>query len=315
LVDTKKAVDLYNTINQKISQIVFGKEAIKEALLLSLFAGGHVLIEGFPGTAKTQLAKSFAKAIGGNFQRIQFTPDLMPADITGFYMYNPTSESKFVPGPIFANVVLADELNRTTPRTQSALLEAMQEHQVTIERTSYPLEDIFMVIATQVGAGGEGTYPLTDVQVDRFLLSVMSEYPSIEEEQQVLLNIDRIDDLDIKPIMSIQEVKAIRDIARSVYVEPSIASYISNIVNAVRHHPDILSAPSTRGSIALFKCSRIKALLNGRDYVIPDDVKYLISPALRHRIKLKPEAEIEDISSSQILQNIIQEIPVPKPAL
>ena len=240
---------------------------------------------------------------------------MMPADITGFYMYAPTGESRFIEGPIFANIVLADELNRTTPRTQSALLEAMQEKQVTIERTSYPLEDIFMVIATQVGAGGEGTYPLTDVQIDRFLLSTTSEYPTSEEEERVLLNIDSIDDLDIKPITNISEIKTIREMVKSVNVTPPIANYIISIVNSLRHHPDVLSAPSARGSISLFKCSRVKALLSGRDYVIPDDVKYLISLALRHRIKLKPEAEIDDITVKQILEQVIQEIPVPKPKL
>ncbi|MFC1966914.1 AAA family ATPase [Chloroflexota bacterium] len=185
MVKTNKVHNLYTKIMSEVSKAVIGKDEIKEALMLALIAGGHVLIEGFPGTAKTKLARSFAEAIGGQFKRIQFTPDMMPADVTGFYIYSPTGEPRFNEGPIFANVVLADELNRTTPRTQAALLEAMQEYQVTIERKSYPLEKPFIVIATQVHSGAEGTYPLTDVQMDRFVIRIFSEYLAKEEEKQV----------------------------------------------------------------------------------------------------------------------------------
>ena len=193
MANTKKVSDLYEKILGEVSKAIIGKDEIKEGLMLALIAGGHVLIEGFPGTAKTKLARSFAEAIGGQFKRIQFTPDMMPADVTGFYVYSPSGDSRFVDGPIFANIVLADELNRTTPRTQSALLEAMQEYQVTIERESYSLEKPFMVIATQVQSGAEGTYPLTDVQIDRFLLRVLSEYSSKEEEKEIISNIDQIE--------------------------------------------------------------------------------------------------------------------------
>ena len=178
-MEVNKAADLYQSILNEVSKVVVGKEQLKELLLVALIAGGHVLIEGPPGSAKTTLANSFARAIGGTFKRVQLTPDMMPSDITGFYLYSTTGSSSFVPGPIFANIVLADELNRTTPRTQAALLEAMQEYQVTIERETFHLEQPFMVIATQLQSGGEGTYPLTDVQADRFMLRIFSGYSSI----------------------------------------------------------------------------------------------------------------------------------------
>ena len=202
MVDINKVADIYNRVMGEVSKVVIGKDNIKEGLMLALLAGGHVLIEGFPGTAKTKLARSFVEVIGGHFQRIQFTPDMMPADITGFYIYSPNGDSRFVEGPIFANIILADELNRTTPRTQAALLEAMQEHQVTIETETRPLQDPFMVIATQVETGGEGTYPLTDVQVDRFLLRISSVYASKEEEKRIISNIDQIDEPDIHAVVT-----------------------------------------------------------------------------------------------------------------
>ena len=205
--ENHKVSDLYGKIQSEISKVVIGKSDIELTLMLALIAGGHVLIEGLPGTAKTKLAQTFAEVIGGHFKRIQFTPDMMPADITGFYVYSPDGSSRFIEGPIFSHVVLADELNRTTPRTQSALLEAMQENQVTIEGKKYPLAKPFMVIATQVPSGGEGTYLLTDVQLDRFLLMVKSEYASKEDEAQIISAIDVIDEPDIKPATNLEEIK------------------------------------------------------------------------------------------------------------
>ena len=270
------------------------------------------MIEGPPGSAKTTLANSFARAIGGTFKRVQLTPDMMPSDITGFYLYSTTGSSSFVPGPIFANIVLADELNRTTPRTQAALLEAMQEYQVTIERETFPLEQPYMVIATQLQSGGEGTYPLTDVQVDRFMLRLFSGYSSIEEEEQVLSNIDSIDSHDIRAIATTAEIRNIQAQAREVHVSPLVNKYIVAIVNSLRNDPDMLSGSSTRASIALFKCARVLALFDGRDFVIPDDVKRLIYPALEHRIKVKPEAEMDDVTPRMLLDRTLEKIPVPK---
>ena len=307
-----KVAEGYKKILGEISKVIIGKDKIKETLFLALIAGGHVLIEGYPGSAKTKLARTFAEVIGGRFKRIQFTPDMMPADVTGFYMYTPSGDSKFIEGPIFANILLADELNRTTPRTQSALLEGMQEYQVTIERKTYPLVKPFMVIATQVQSGGEGTYPLTDVQVDRFLLRVSSEYPSKEEEKQIVGNIDRIDNPDINVVTTPEEILEMQELVKEVHVSPDVLEYTVSIVNRLRNDPDILSGPSTRSSIALYKCSRVLASIDGRDFVIPDDIKSLVLPALEHRLRLKPEAEMDDITPRIILDRVLEEIPVPK---
>jgi MoxR-like ATPase len=311
-VEVNSAADLYQGILNEVSKVVIGKEQLKEMLLVALIAGGHVLIEGPPGSAKTTLANSFARAIGGTFKRVQLTPDMMPSDITGFYLYSTTGTSSFVPGPIFANIVLADELNRTTPRTQAALLEAMQEYQVTIERETFPLEQPYMVIATQLQSGGEGTYPLTDVQVDRFMLRIFSEYSSLEEEEMVLNNIDSIDRHRIQPITTPQEIRDIQAKAKQVHVSPLVNKYIVAIVNSLRNDPDMLSGCSTRASISLFKCARVLALFDGRDFVIPDDVKKLVYPALEHRIKVKPEAEMDDVTPRMLLDRTLAKIPVPK---
>ena len=312
MADTNKVTELYGKILSELSKAIIGKDETKKALVLALITGGHVLIEGLPGTAKTKLASSFAEVIGGKFKRIQFTPDMMPADITGFYVYSPNGESRFIEGPVFANIVLADELNRTTPRTQSALLEAMQEYQVTIEKTTYPLEKPFMVIATQVQSGAEGTYPLTDVQVDRFLLRVGSEYSSREEEKQIISNIDQIDVPDINSLTILDRIMELQQLAKQVHVSEDIVEYTTSIVDYLRSDPDILSGPSTRCTIALYKSSRVLALLDGRDFVIPDDIKYLVYLTVEHRIKVKPEAEMDDITTRIILERALEQVPVPK---
>lgn len=309
---TNKVADLYERIMAEISKVVIGKQDVKEALILALIAGGHVLIEGLPGTAKTKLAKSFADAIGGQFKRIQFTPDMMPADITGFYVYSTTGESRFVEGPIFANVVLADELNRTTPRTQSALLEALAEYQVTIERKTYSLQKPFMVIATQVLSGGEGTYPLTDVQTDRFLLRVLSGYSTKEEEKQIISNIDKIDEPDIKAVATLEEIRALQEPVKQVCVSPDIIEYAASIMGYLRTDPDVAFGPSLRATIALCKCARVLALLDERDFVIPDDIKHLLFPTTEHRIRVKPEAEMDEITPRVILERALERVPVPK---
>ena len=312
MTDNYKVSDLYGKLLNEISKVIIGKGEIEETLTVALIAGGHVLIEGLPGTAKTKLARTFAEVIGGQFKRIQFTPDMMPADVTGFYIYSPDGASRFIEGPIFAHIVLADELNRTTPRTQSALLEAMQEYQVTIEGKSYSLAKPFMVIATQVQSGGEGTYPLTDVQVDRFLLRVTSEYSSKEEEKQIISNIDIIDEPDIKAVATLDEIKESQELAKGAHVSPDIVEYTTSIVDSLRLDPDVLSGPSVRAGIALFKCSRVLALLDGRDFVIPDDIKHLALHAIEHRIRVKPEAEMDDITPRMIVERTLEKVPVPK---
>ncbi|MFA4835957.1 MAG: MoxR family ATPase [Dehalococcoidia bacterium] len=316
MANIERVSDMHKRMLNEISKVVIGKDEIKQALMIALIAGGHLLIEGFPGSAKTKVARTFAEIIGGKFNRIQFTPDMMPADITGFYLYSPNgAPSRFIEGPIFANIVLADELNRTTPRTQSALLEAMQEHQVTIEAKTYHLAKPFMVVATQIRSGGEGTYAITDVQMDRFLLKVESTYSSKEEEKRIIGEIDRIDKPDIQAISTIDEISELQELAKTCYVSPDIIEYITSIVHSLRLDRDVLSGPSSRASIALFKCSRVLALLEGRDFVIPDDVKYLLIPAVEHRIMIKPEAEMDDITPRMIIERTLEQVPVPKPEI
>lgn len=308
----KKVSDLYEKVLGEVSKVIVGKKELKESLILTLLAGGHILIEGPAGSAKTKLASTFARAIGGTFKRIQLTPDMMPADITGFYLYSPTGSSSLVEGPIFANVVLADELNRTTPRTQAALLEAMQERQVTIERKTYPLGRPFMVIATQMRIGAEGTYILSEVQVDRFLLRVLSTYSTAEEEQEVLSNIDQIDRADIQVVTNPEEVIEIQELVKHVHVAPAVNEYIISLVSNLRSNPDITAGPSTRASIALLKCARVLALFDGRDYVIPDDIKHLACRAVEHRIQVKPEADIDGVTPQMLVQRALEQVPVPK---
>lgn len=308
----KAIIQLPHAIIEELSKVIIGKDDVKRILVLALIAGGHVLIEGLPGTAKTKLACSIAQITGCEFKRIQLTPDMLPADITGFFLYSPTNEPRFIQGPIFANVVLADELNRTSPRTQSALLEAMQEHQVTIETNTHPLPHPFMVIATQVQFGAEGTYPLSNVQIDRFMLKAISEYPSMAEERQIVANIDYLDEPDISAVANAENITKLQRLAKDVYVSEEIVGYIVAIIDKLRQDPDVLSAPSSRAGIALFKCARGLAMFEGRDFVIPDDVKQLVVPTTQHRITVKPEAEMDDIRPKDVIERVIEQIPVPR---
>jgi MoxR-like ATPase len=312
LEENHSVLDLYEKIRGEISKVIVGKSNAELTLMLAIIAGGHILIEGSPGTAKTKLARTFSDAIGGEFKRIQFTPDMMPADITGFFIYSPDGSSRFIEGPIFSHIVLADELNRTTPRTQSALLEAMQENQVTIEGKYYPLAKPFMVIATQVPSGAEGTYVLTDVQLDRFLLMAKSEYASKEDEQKIVSGIDSIDEPDINPVTTLEEIIKLQKLVKTVHVSPVIAEYVVSITHSVRYDPDISWGPSTRGSIALYKCARVMAMLDGRDFVIPDDVKSLAFMAIEHRIRVKPESEMDNITPHIVIERTLEKIAAPK---
>ena len=301
-----------SNITTEVSKIVIGKEDIKEILLVGLLSQGHVLIEGLPGTAKTTLAKTFAQVIGGTFKRVQGTPDMLPADIIGFYLYHTDGSSTFMPGPIFANVVLADELNRITPRTQAALLEAMQEQQVTVERETHPLKQPFIVIASQLPYGGAGTSPLTEVQMDRFMFRIWSGFPSAEEENQILRDIDKISKPHISSVATPADIIQLQQKVKKVYIADNIRSYIIEILNRLRRHQDLSLGPSPRGGIALFKGSRTLAFIRGRDFVIPDDVKRLLIPALSHRLRISAEAEMEDVTAEVIINQVASEVPVPK---
>ncbi|MBI2868360.1 MAG: MoxR family ATPase [Chloroflexi bacterium] len=303
---------LLNRIIAEVSKVVVGKEATKELLLVALLSQGHILIEGLPGTAKTTVARTFARAIGGSFKRVQGTPDMLPGDILGFYLYRPDGSSRFMPGPIFCNVLLADELNRTTPRTQSALLEAMQEHQVTIERETHLLEQPFIVIASQVPYGGPGTSPFSEVQMDRFMLRVWSGLPSIEEEVSVLMNIDAISTPDIRQVATPQDVMQLQQDVRKVHVAGSIGYYIVNLLDNLRRNPDVAVAPSPRASIALYRGARSLAFLQEREFAIPDDAKRLLLPCLAHRIKMTAEAEMVGLTPETAIGKAMTEVPVPR---
>lgn len=307
-----KVVDLSRKIVDEVSKVVVGKYDIKEALLVALLSEGHVLIEGLPGSAKTLLAKTFAQVIGGEFKRIQFTPDMLPADITGFNMYSPDGKSRFIPGPVFANIVLSDELNRTTPRTQAALIEAMQESQVSIEGVTYSLPEPFMIIASQIPIGAEGTYPLTEVQADRFMFRAWSGYLSKDEEKQIIGNLDYIEEPDVQPVVTLKEIIQLQQATKKVHMSDEIKDYVVSLIAAARQDPDIISGPSTRATVSLYKGARSLALLQKRDYVIPDDVKKLIWPVLMHRIRIKPEAEMDNITPQTIIERTVKKVPVPK---
>jgi len=307
-----KGQQVLKAIVDEVSKVVVGKEETKELLLLALLSRGHILIEGLPGTAKTTIARTFARAIGGTFKRVQGTPDLLPSDILGFYLYRPDGSATFVPGPIFTNVLLADELNRTTPRTQSALLECMQESQVTIERETHILEQPFIVIASQVPYGGAGTSQLTEVQTDRFLFRTWSGLPSLEEEDSILKNIDAIAEPDIHAVTTPEELLALQQEVKKVYFADGIRGYILQIIDRLRHHQDVLLGLSTRSGIALLRAARARAFVQERDYVIPDDIKRLLVPCLAHRLQLTPEAEMEEMSADSIINEVASQVPVPR---
>jgi MoxR-like ATPase len=310
--EQNKKHEIVSNITAEVSKVVIGKEDVKEILLVALLSQGHVLIEGLTGTAKTTLARTFAQVIGGKFKRVQGTPDMLPADILGFYYYHPDGSSSFMPGPIFANVILADELNRTTPRTQAALIEAMQERQVTIERETHPLEQPFIVIASQLPYGSAGTNPLSEVQIDRFMFRIWSGFPNREEEDQILRDIDKISEPHISPVATPSDIIQLQQEVRKVYIADSIRHYILDSLDSLRHHQDLLLGPSPRGGIALFKGSRTLAFIQGRDFVIPDDVKRLLIPALSHRLRFSAEAEMENITPEAIINQVATKVPVPK---
>jgi MoxR-like ATPase len=296
-----------------VEQVLVGKHAEAELAIIGLAAGGHLLIEDVPGVGKTMLAKSVARATGCTFKRIQFTPDLLPSDVTGVSIYNQrTGEFEFRAGPIVAHVVLADEINRATPKTQSALLEAMEEHQVTVEGVTRPLPTPFMVLATQNPIEYEGTFPLPEAQLDRFLLRIHLGYPEAAQEVNVLQQqILRHPLDDLRAVTSAAELQQLQQAVRGVHVDPQIQRYIVHIVGLTREHQDVYLGASPRGSLALMRAAQARAMLAGRDYVIPDDIKALAVAALAHRLIMSPEARMRNSSASGIINGILQEVPVP----
>lgn len=302
-------------IMNEVKKAIVGKDEVLVQILTAMIARGHILIEDYPGLAKTLMARSISSALGLNFKRVQFTPDLLPMDIIGSNIFQrDTSSFKFIPGPIFTNILLADEINRAPPKTQSALLEAMQEYQVTIEGTSMKLDEPFIVIATQNPIEFEGTYPLPEAQVDRFLVKLSVGYPTRDSEIEILKRrSNRIkDEVIIENVVSKSDFISLQNIVEKIHVDDSIESYIVDIVNKTRTHPQVEIGSSPRGSLALFKLARSSALISGRDFVIPDDVKKVIKIALSHRIILKPEPWIRGIKPEEIIDDVVKNTPVPK---
>ncbi len=306
-------------IKKELMKVIKGQEEVINLMLIAFFAGGHVLIEGLPGLGKTLLVNALSQIVGGTFKRIQFTPDLMPSDIIGTTVYNMESHTFQVKkGPVFTNLLLADEVNRSPARTQSALLQAMQEKEVTIDGNNFSLGEFFMCLATQNPIELEGTFPLPEAQVDRFLMKITMTYPSREEENAILrsyregLLLDKPGEMKLRQIVDERRFLEIKFGIAGIYVDDKIIDYITEITNATRDYPGIEVGASPRGSVALLQTSRVKAVTEGRDYIIPDDIKYLAFPVLRHRLILEPETEIEGFTPDDYLKKIIESVKVPR---
>ncbi|RLE63621.1 MAG: magnesium chelatase [Thermoprotei archaeon] len=300
---------------KEVGRVIVGKEEVVEKLLLAILSDGHVLIEDYPGLAKTLMAKTLARTLSCEFKRVQFTPDLLPADITGTYVYNQkTMEFEFRKGPVFTNILLADEINRAPPKTQSALLEAMQEKQVTVDGTTYRLKRPFIVIATQNPIEYEGVYPLPEAQIDRFLMKLKVGFPNRSEEIEILKRrlAWKSDVIEVKEVVDLKTLIDMQKAVEEVYVDDKILEYIVDITRATREHPRVELGVSPRGTVFLMKLARAKAAVEGRDYVVPDDVKYIAVEALAHRIILKTELWIKGVKVEQVVRDILEKTPVPK---
>jgi len=314
-----KVSETYSKILNEMQKVIVGQKSVIEEIVISFFTGGHVLLEGVPGLAKTLIAKTLTHVFGGTFKRVQFTPDLMPSDIIGTTVFD-TGKNEFIvkQGPVFTNMLLADEINRAPAKTQSALLQAMQEHAVNIDGTDYDLGSFFICIATQNPIEMEGTYPLPEAQTDRFLMKLFIDYPSLSEEKDILNmyrsghSPDDFDSHDVKQILNNELFLEIKKCIELTHVDDKIIDYITKIVQMTREFPGIEVGSSPRGSVALFKAGRVKAMLNGRDFVTPDDIKSLALPILRHRIMLDAETEIEGETTDEYVKRILDKTEVPR---
>lgn len=309
----------FQMMQSEVAKVIVGQEAVFEQIVIAFFAGGHILLEGVPGTAKTLMAKTLARLIQTDFNRIQFTADLMPSDVVGTQVFNINQGTFYLKqGPIFAHIVLADEINRAPAKTQSALLEAMEEHQVTIEGERHPLGDPFMVIATQNPVEYEGTYPLPEAQLDRFMFKVLVDYPPEAVETEVLrryhhgFDAHHLNEADLHAVLHPAELPALRQEVRAVTVEEGVLRYITQLANASRRSPDLMLGGSPRASITLLLAAKTYAALHGRTYVTPDDVKYILAPTYRHRIILRPEAEIEGLNADAVIRRLAAGVAVPR---
>lgn len=305
--------DAARLMRQNIGRVIVGKEEVVDLLMVALLCEGHVLFEDVPGIGKTTLAKSLARSLGCSFQRIQFTPDLLPSDITGITFYNQKSgEFEFRPGPLLAQIVLADEINRATPRTQSALLEAMEEHQISIERETIALPRPFVVIATQNPIELEGTFPLPEAQLDRFLMRLRLNYPSHAEERLILQRFKEGQPLqDLQPVLGAEQLQDLQKIIRNIHVEASIENYIVELVHATRNHSGIELGASPRGTLALYRASQAYAAIHGRYYVLPDDVKHVARPILSHRLIATNQSRLHGRVMEQFVDEVLHTVAVP----
>ena len=311
--NTRQIADTAQAIRENIQLAIIGKDDVIEFTLAALFSAGHILVEDVPGIGKTTLARSLAYSLDCEFRRIQFTPDLMPSDITGINYYNQRSgQFEFRPGPVISQVVLADEINRATPRTQSALLEAMAERQVTVDQDTVPLPAPFLVLATQNPIELEGTFPLPEAQIDRFLLRLSLGYPSESDEEAMVERFEETDPLStLKPVASAEEVLRIQDMVRRVYISSALRTYVVQLVRATREHPDVELGASPRATLGLYRCSQALAAIRGQDYVTPDDIKALARPALAHRIILKSMARLRERTQESVIRDLLEQQPVP----
>jgi MoxR-like ATPase len=301
------------TLVDNLEKVIIGKRQTIDLIVIGLLCQGHILIEDVPGVGKTMLARSLAKSLSCDFNRIQFTPDMLPSDVTGVSIYNQSNmQFEFRPGPIMGQIVLADEINRATPKTQAALLEAMEERQVTVDGVTHPLPRPFMVLATQNPIEYEGTFPLPEAQLDRFLLRVRLGYPSLGDEMRILDLQQLQHPIDtLKPVMDAEKVLAAADAVKSIHVSHPIKRYIVDLTTRTRQSNDAYLGASPRGSLALSRASQARAALDGRDFVLPDDVKALALPVLAHRIVVTPAARLREVSAERIVQEIITNVPVP----
>jgi MoxR-like ATPase len=308
-----KTQEVAEKVIANVEKVIVGKHKEVQLTLLALLCQGHLLIEDVPGVGKTMLAKSIARSIGCTFRRIQFTPDMLPSDVTGVSVFNQkTREFEFRPGPVMAQIVLTDEINRATPKTQSALLESMEERQITVDGTTYPMARPFLVLATQNPIEYEGTFPLPEAQLDRFMMRISLGYPDPEDEITMMDSQQYVHPIkEIGQVIDVEELLEAQEAVKSIYIDDSIKEYIVAVVGETRKHPDVYLGASPRGSLALYKTSQAQAALIERDYVIPDDIKALAQVTLSHRLIISPSARIKNVDPKAVVEEIINSVPVP----
>jgi MoxR-like ATPases len=307
------SLEKIESLVQSVESVIVGKRKVIERIVTALVSGGHVLLEDVPGVGKTVMVRAIAKSIGCSFKRIQFTPDLLPSDVTGVSVFNQKiGDFEFKVGPIMNQIILADEINRTSPKTQSSLLEVLEEHQITVDGNTYKIEEPFMVLATQNPIEYEGTFPLPEAQLDRFMMKISVGYPEFDDEKAILRRFKTENPIDnINPVLNSEDILEIQSRVKNIYVDESIDDYIVNIVKATREDPNVQLGASPRGSLALFRAAQAWAVIKGREFVLPDDIKELTKPVLSHRLIVKPESKLTGLTSDDILNTILNQVHIP----